>query len=79
MYRTCAWCSAREVAHVDTRGKLGKVDGRYPHWVGPYTGTRFSVSLRCAGLCDPVGPWFACAPCAPVVDVEGGFPHLALM
>ena len=24
--------SAREVAHVDTRRRLGKLDGRFPHW-----------------------------------------------
>ena len=28
---------------MDTRGRLGRVDGRYPHWVAPYTGTRYSV------------------------------------
>ena len=39
----CVECSAREVAAVDTRGKLGRVDGRFPHWVAPYEGTRFSV------------------------------------
>jgi hypothetical protein len=26
-------CSARVVAHVNTRNRLGKVDGRYPHWL----------------------------------------------
>jgi hypothetical protein len=31
------------VAHVDTRARLGKVDGRYPHWVAPYTGNRYSL------------------------------------
>ena len=35
----CVECSALEVAHVDTRNKLGRVDGRYPHWVAPYQGT----------------------------------------
>ena len=39
----CVECSAREVAHIDTRKCLGRADGRYPHWVTPYTGTRFSV------------------------------------
>ena len=39
----CVECSAREVAHIDTRHRLGRADGRYPHWVAPYTGTRFSV------------------------------------
>jgi hypothetical protein len=32
----CVECDARTVAVVDTREKLGKVDGRFPHWVGPY-------------------------------------------
>jgi hypothetical protein len=31
------------VAAVDTRNRLGKVDGRYPHWVAPYEGERFSL------------------------------------
>lgn len=29
-------CSARIVAHVNTKDRLGKVDGRFPHWVAPY-------------------------------------------
>ena len=37
-------CSAREVAHIDTRRRMGKLDGRYPHWVAPYSeGDRYSV------------------------------------
>mmetsp|Transcript_7743 Transcript_7743/g.28352 ORF Transcript_7743/g.28352 Transcript_7743/m.28352 type:complete len:528 (+) Transcript_7743:142-1725(+) len=32
-----------EVAEVDTRRKFGKVDGRFPHWVAPYTGERYSI------------------------------------
>ena len=39
----CVEISAREVGHVDTRHRLGKVDGRFPHWVAPYTGNRYSV------------------------------------
>ena len=31
-------CSARVVAEVDTRNKIARVDGRYPHWVAPYDG-----------------------------------------
>lgn len=31
------------VAAVDTRNRLGKVDGRNPHWVAPYEGERFSL------------------------------------
>ena len=38
-------CSPLLVAEVDTRGKFGKVDGRFPHWVTPYSskGTRYSL------------------------------------
>jgi hypothetical protein len=28
--------SARILAEVNTKNRLGKVDGRYPHWVGAY-------------------------------------------
>jgi hypothetical protein len=41
--RLCVEVSAREVAHVDTRHRLAKVDGRFPHWVAPYDGNRYSV------------------------------------
>lgn len=52
----CVECSAREVAHVDTRGRLGKVDGRYPHWVAPYTGIRFSIIYyQTQGDHEPIG------------------------
>ena len=33
----------REVTHVDTRFGFAKVDGRFPHWVTPYRGERFSL------------------------------------
>ena len=36
-------CSPFLVAEVDTRGRLGKLDGRFPHWVTPYEGTRYSL------------------------------------
>lgn len=29
-------CSARVLAEINTKERLGKVDGRYPHWVTPY-------------------------------------------
>jgi len=32
-------CSARVVAHVNTKNRLGKVDGRFSHWVAPYDAT----------------------------------------
>jgi hypothetical protein len=33
------------MAVMDTKGKLGKVDGRYPHWVMPYDDTTQRYSL----------------------------------
>ena len=32
----CVECSARMVAVMNTKNRLGRVDGRYPHWVAPY-------------------------------------------
>ena len=37
----CVECSARELASIDTHGRMAKVDGRFPHWVLPYEGERF--------------------------------------
>ena len=36
-------CSPLLVAEIETKGRLGKVDGRFPHWVTPYVGTRYSL------------------------------------
>ena len=33
------------IASFDTHGRPTRVDGRRPHWVSPYEGTRFSVIL----------------------------------
>jgi len=41
--KLCVECSATEVAEIDTRGKLAKVDGRFCHWVSDYEGTRYSL------------------------------------
>ena len=53
-------CSARVVAVVNTRNRLGKVDGRYPHWVAPYDKDAFSrfsvIFYQTAGEVTPVGP-----------------------
>ena len=47
--------SPKEVCVVDTFERFGKVDGRYPHWVVPYTGTRYSlIYFQCVG--DVVAP-----------------------
>lgn len=32
----CVEADARTVAHCNTKNRLAKVDGRYPHWVAPY-------------------------------------------
>jgi hypothetical protein len=39
----CVEADYLTVAHVNTKNQMGKVDGRYPHWVAPYTGTRYSL------------------------------------
>ena len=37
-----------------TRGRLGKVEGRNPHWVTPYCGERYSlVYYRTEGDPEP--------------------------
>jgi len=53
----CVESSPFEVCEVDTRGRFGKVDGRYPHWVAPYTGERYSVIYYATwGDVVPQGP-----------------------
>ena len=37
--------TARTVAEVNTKGRLGKVDGRFPHWVAPYDPAEERYSL----------------------------------
>ena len=32
----CVESGVFEVTSVDTRGRLGQIDGRYPHWVAPH-------------------------------------------
>jgi hypothetical protein len=34
--QVCVECSARVLAYVNTKNRLGRIDGRYPHWVAPY-------------------------------------------
>jgi hypothetical protein len=41
--KICVECAATLVAEVDTQGRLAKLDGRFPHWVTKYTGTRYSL------------------------------------
>lgn len=39
----CVEAAPCEVVEVDTQNKFGRVDGRWPHWVAPYAGERYSV------------------------------------
>ena len=58
-------CTARVVARVDTRGRLGRVDGRYPHWVEDYdeSGERYSLIFYCTkGTREAVGPAIFAVP-----------------
>ena len=56
----CVESGPAEVAVVDTHGRAAKVDGRYPHWVAPWSGAeRFSVIVyKTAGAPAPLGPAF---------------------
>ena len=45
------------VYEVDTQHRFGKVDGRYPHWVAPHTGERYSlIYYQTSGEVVPQGP-----------------------
>lgn len=39
----CVESTPLEVVEVDTKNRFGKIDGRWPHWVAPYTGERYSI------------------------------------
>ena len=56
------------MAAVETRGALGKVDGRYPHWVAPHTGDRFSLIFYVTEgeFLPPGQPFFG-----PVLEGQG--------
>jgi hypothetical protein len=53
-------CSARIVAHVNTKNRLGKVDGRFPHWVAPYDHVRRDryslIFYQTSGEFQKIGP-----------------------
>jgi hypothetical protein len=52
------------VAAVDTRNRLGKVDGRNPHWVAPYKGERFSlIYYQTLGVPLPMSSAVFSEPC----------------
>ena len=41
--RLCVESAPDEVAVIDTRDRGACCDGRFPHWVSPYCGERYSV------------------------------------
>ena len=48
---------AEEVVVVNTHNRAAKVDGRYPHWVAPWSGERYSVIVfKTRGVATPLGP-----------------------
>lgn len=52
--RICVESGPFEVAEVDTRYRFGKIDGRYPHWVSPYKGERYSmIYYQTSGSVEP--------------------------
>lgn len=48
------------IAHVNTRNRLGRVDGRYPHWVAPYDNSQYEryslIFYQTEGKYAPLGP-----------------------
>ena len=59
MYKRQVEADARTVCVVDTKNRLGKVDGRFPHWVTPWDARggkeRFSlIYYRTAGEPEPI-------------------------
>lgn len=66
-------CSARILAHVNTKNRLGKVDGRYPHWVAPYDEGKDRYSLifyqTMGGKFQQAGPAIFAVP-------RVGVPHI---
>jgi len=57
----CVEATSFIVAQVNTKERLAKVDGRYPHWVSPYDSSKVRYSLifyQTEGLHSPLGPPF---------------------
>ena len=53
----CVESAPDEVSIVNTRRCAAKVDGRFPHFVAPWTGERFSIIVfRTRGEPSPRGP-----------------------
>lgn len=51
----CVESSPQQVVVVNTKNRLAKVDGRYPHWVSPFRGERYSlIFYRVTGQTTPM-------------------------
>ena len=66
----CVEASPTEVVRVETRGRFACVDGRFPHWVSAYTGTRYSTSFSPSlplspspSPSPPLSPSVSLSPC----------------
>lgn len=63
-------CSARVIAAVKTKNCMAKVDGRFPHWVGPYDSKTDRYSLiyyRTGGGVELIGPAIFDVPTSDVM------------
>ena len=59
---------------MDTYRRLGQVDGRFPHWVAPYSGDRYSaIFYQTAG--EPIPKTTAVFTGKPLVDDPMTFPR----
>jgi len=62
----CVEADPVTVAHVDTKNRLAKVDGRYPHWVAPYDegSERYSLIYYSTwqAYAPPTTPYFVDEP-----------------
>mmetsp|Transcript_33751 Transcript_33751/g.67276 ORF Transcript_33751/g.67276 Transcript_33751/m.67276 type:complete len:220 (-) Transcript_33751:178-837(-) len=53
----CMESAPGEVSVIDTHNRAAKVDGRFPHWVAPWAGERYSViAYKTRGDPSPLGP-----------------------
>jgi hypothetical protein len=67
-------CSARVVGEVNTKGRVGMIDGRKPHWVGDYAGERWSVIFyQTEGVGEKVGPSVFTMPVECCVEAKVEF------
>lgn len=49
--KVCVECSARVLACVNTKNRLGRIDGQHPHWVAPHDVESEELSWRRVRRC----------------------------